>query len=147
VDVLDDANSFFQISSIPSQPDGQTSFGFRLRRDGDFRIQTYSGNTSTLGEFHCDPGGPLTLWIDRPTATEFEFYYERHGERTLIDRATLPEVAAVEELYFGVQVFEVGGGGTTRFDNLRLGVIPEPATGSCLLFWLVMLSRGLRRKR
>ena len=143
VDILDEGNSFVQISTIPAQPDGSNSFGFRVRRDGDFRIQTYTNNGTSIGEFRCDPGGPVTIWVDRLTATEFEFYYERGGERTLIERATLPEAAEIEDLFFGVQVFEVSGGGGVRFDNLRIGAVPEPTTRSSLLLVIFVL---LRRK-
>ena len=79
-------------------------------------------------------------------STEFEFYYERDGQRTLIERATLPEVADIADLYIGVQVYEYSGGGTTRFDNLRLGAVPEPPSHASLLL-LALLLVGLRWRK
>ena len=130
VDVNDDGNSFMQVSTIPGQPDGTSSFGFRLRRDtGGFRIHRYSSaaGSGIVGGFLDNPSGALTMRIDRTSATDFSFYYDTPtADPVLLGSASLPDVAAIDDLYVGVQAFTSTGTPTFHFDNLQADTIEVP---------------------
>ena len=126
IDSETDANSFLLLTTSLGQPNGSDSFGFRIRRDATWRIQIAGGSGDTIDS--GVPGNPSavpeTLWADRISDTEFEFYVEEAGSgvRTFLGAATNSDLDGVQELRVGVQGF--GGSVTFGFDNLRIGDIP-----------------------
>ena len=89
------ANVMFMVSSVPHQPDGEDEYGFRFRRDGSdvLRIERYDSGTSLSGET-SDPGGSITLWIERLSLTSFAFSVTQNdcGRRVEIGTYELPEL-------------------------------------------------------
>ena len=115
------ANVMFMVSSVPRQPDGADEYGFRFRRDpSGLRVESYDAGVSLTG-LSADPGGSITLWIERQTETVFEFSVSQEGcgGRTVIETLELPELAGVPSLYVGMQAWH-DFGGVARFDDLRV---------------------------
>jgi hypothetical protein len=117
------ANVMFMVSSMPHQPDAADEFGFRLRRDTDgLRVGIYDSG-ETLTDYVSDPGGAITLWIERLTATSFQFSVSKEGcgGRSEVATLDLPELADIPSLYVGMQAWYAEGG-QARFDDLRVVV-------------------------
>ena len=139
------------------QPNGSSTFGFRLRIDSNtnIKIQTYSSTSSTNVDTGVSPTvAPDTFWIDRVTATSFEFYYGSAGSRTLIGTGNLEASDVVNPIHVGVQGF-ANPTELHQFDNLQIQAIssiPEPGSLALLgMGGLLMLRRNAaqtaRRRR
>ena len=128
IDIEEPGNAFFMASTIAAQPNGASSFGFRLRRDATWRLATIDSAETELIDTAVEgaQGPPGTMWIDRATDTEFRFFFEvaGSGERTALGSVTHPDLRDVADLFVGVQFFDTS---PTRFtfDNLRSGPIPK----------------------
>jgi hypothetical protein len=128
IDIEEPGNAFFMTSTVAAQPNGTSSFGFRLRRDATWRLAAVDSAGSELIDTGVTgaAGPPGTMWIDRVTDTEFRFFFEvtGSGERTPLASTTHADLRDVANLFIGVQFFD-----TSRvrfsFDNLRSGPVPE----------------------
>ncbi len=138
-------HQYIQISTVPSQPNGSTSAGFRFRRSPTLRVQTYSngGNTGAATAL-ADPGnaGGLTYRIERETETDFEFLYSTGGDFISVGTYSLlaSEVDG-EDIFVGVQ----GWAGTTSWDYIEIGVIPEASALPFLSIGALLALRARRR--
>ncbi len=115
-------NVMFMVSSGPQQPDAEGEYGFRFRRDTDgLRVGIYDDEGETNTDLSADPGGAITLWIERQTATTFEFSVatESCPGRTVVQTLDLPALDTVPSLYVGLQAWSTPGG-EARFDDLRV---------------------------
>lgn len=120
------ANVMFMASTVPYQPGTTGEHGVRFRRDSDgLRVESYTDGVSSLGGFSADPGGAITLWIERTDATTLVFSVSSDacGGRTEVDTLTLDALADTPELFVGLQAWSLYGG-DARFDDLRV-VSPE----------------------
>ncbi len=122
------------ISTGTSVPNGTSTFGFRLRRDGPpgLRIDTWSDGVYSTGPSLTDPdpSEPLTFWIDRMTSTDFNFYYSLIGSaaRTFVGSSSLLSSEVVGPLYVGVDAYRAPSNSPTGFAFDNLQIVPEPST-------------------
>jgi len=119
--------TFLMVSSSDAQPDGQTSFGVRLRRDSMSgaicRVQTIGlgDEKGSMGTKVSDPGGTLRLIVERPSPTTLTSYYQQPGGKAvLIGTSEIPELAAYSRLYVGVQAWSGKPKKTFAFDNFEI---------------------------
>ena len=117
------ANVMFMASTVPFQPGAEGEHGVRFRRDtGGFRVEHYTDGVASLTGYSADPGGSVTLWIERVDATTLVFSVSSDGcggQRTEVETLTLEALADVPELFVGVQAWHETGG-DARFDDLRV---------------------------
>jgi len=116
------ANVMFMASTAPRQPVGADEFGFRFRRDsGGLRVERYDGDDVSLTDFSPDPGGAITLWIERLDPTTFEFSVARDdcAGRDVVETLALEALTEHPSLYLGLQAWH-SSGGEARFDDLRV---------------------------
>jgi hypothetical protein len=122
---------FLMLTTGTGQPNGSSSFGFRLRVESNqsvIRLATYSNGGSTLTNTSVAPTvAPDTFWIDRTSATDFEFYYGPAGSRTLITTGSLLAPEVTGPLRVGVQAFSTSGSEEYNFDKLRVGPATWPS--------------------
>ena len=127
--------AFLMLSTSTEQPNGSTSSGFRLRLDSEnvnIRLSTFSANGAdpTVTSSTSRSVAPDRFWIDRTTATDFEFYYGSAGSRSLIIAGSLDALDVdTETIHVGFQAFGRPGTGFS-FDNLEIAptAVPEPST-------------------
>jgi hypothetical protein len=121
---------FLMLTTGTGQAGSSGSSGFRLRLDtfATIRLATYSANgtNSTVSSSISPSAAPDTFWVDRTTATDFEFYYGSAGSRTLITTGSLhADDVDTETVHVGFQAF--GGSTGFSFDNLRVGPATWPS--------------------
>ncbi len=120
------SNVMFMASTVPYQPRTAGEHGVRFRRDSEgLRVESYTDGASSITGFSDDPGGAVTLWIERvdDTTLVFSVSSDDCGGRTEVETVTLDALAGVPELFVGVQAWHLTGG-DSRFDALRV-VRPE----------------------
>ena len=112
-------NVMFMVSTAPVQPDQADGYGFRFRRDDNgFSVETYAPAISQ-GEVTPDPGGAVTLWIERVSETRFGFSFtDACGGRTEVDEVDLADLVDFPHLYVGMQAYSLSNGAEIHFDDL-----------------------------
>lgn len=141
---------FIMLTTSTGQPNGSSSYGFRLRVDNNSVIRLFtasSAGNSTVNTTTSPSVAPDTFWIDRTTATDFEFYYGPSlGSRTLITTGSLAASDVVSPLHVGIQSWSTGGSEQYDFDNLQIQNIPEPSAFALTAIGVLALV-GLRRRK
>ncbi len=101
-----DGSQFLTVSTAPLQPHCGGAAGFRLRREATgLKVSIYLPgcqkwrDTDTI----ADPGGPMTLGVERPSAGRFLFYVRQGEHRTELAEIEAEKFANVSRLYIGVQ--------------------------------------------
>lgn len=137
-------HQYVMISTSTSQP--SATQGFRFRRSPSLRIQggDSPGASTTLAS--PDQAIGLTYRIERESETAFEFLYDEGAGFVSLGTYNLePGDVAGQDIYVGVQ----GWAGTTSWDRIEIGVIPEPTSGILLMAGsgLMMVRRRSRSER
>ena len=111
---------FLMCSTVTEQPDGVSSFGLRLRRDRRGIWLTKEARKAM--QILPDPGGPLSLSIERVSSTKFRAYYRKPGSDNpvLIGEADHPALASHQSLYVGVQAFCQDASRTYSFSEMKI---------------------------
>ena len=121
---------FLMLTTSTEQPNGSLSFGFRLRVESNrsvIRLATYSNGGVTIVDTTISPSvAPSTFWIDRVSATDFDFYYGTAGSRSLIAMGSLLASEVTDPLQVGVQAFSNAGTDEWNFDHLTIQTTPAP---------------------
>ncbi|MEX0867184.1 MAG: FecR family protein [Pirellulales bacterium] len=99
-------SQFLTVSTAPLQPHCGGAAGFRLRRDATgLKVSTYLPGCQELRDTDtiADPGGPMTLGVERPAAGRFLFYVRQGEQRTELAEIEAEKFSSEARLYIGVQ--------------------------------------------
>lgn len=128
-------HQYVLVSTSPSQP--SATEGFRFRRSPDLRIQ--GGDAPGAATVLASPDQAIGLGyrIERESETAFEFLYDEGAGFVSLGTYNLQAAdLAGDDIYVGLQ----GWAGSTSWDRLEIGVIPEPSSGILFLLgggWLL----------
>jgi hypothetical protein len=117
--VLANGGPFMMCSTTAGQPDGASTFGFRLRREGGYaRIHLYPGGI-LVNTSDPDPTKPATVCVERTSDTDFDYSIIIDEARTHLGSFTLSELAGIINLHIGAQAYSTSSD-TFVFDNLQV---------------------------
>ncbi|MEW4561484.1 FecR domain-containing protein [Bremerella sp. JC770] len=126
IDVNDRPGQFLVVSTWAGQPDAESSYGFRFRRDASgLHFSRYDrpplGSRLTPETPYLDPGGPLKLIVERVTPSRFVCYYQQPGKpRVFLDLIEAPDLAGIPCLFVGVQAWRHETEMVHALDEFRL---------------------------
>ncbi len=139
------------ISTQQLQPNASGPSGIRLSAystEESVRARVYgSGTSASPDTTYAGIAGVTSLFVYRDAADSFRVGYDNgDGVEFLGDPLTVPNTAAADGLFVGVQLFHNVANSDFAVDNLRIAAIPEPAALSLVGLGGVMFLRRRGRR-